>query len=204
MFNLFAQVAQQQTNTTATTVPDQGFGLLIQVGVPALISLIVALLSVWALLSKYRQIVDTAKEDIKNLKDKNETLKTNVDQLLEFKTQAQKFIDKSIYKEQSPLSLTDFGKKLVKESGFEEIFEQVKDNLVEMLESKNPSSQYETQEKARALMDELTTYQPFKPIEKYAFEHGKDLSQILRAGAILLRDYYFERHPEIVDPKEDW
>lgn len=121
-------------------------------------------------------------------------IKTEVDKLLEFKTNAQKFIDKNLYKDQSPLSLTDFGKKLVKDSGFETIFSTVRDDLVMKLEALNPKTQYDSQEMARSLMDKLTDYPAFQPMKTYAYKNGKDYQQILRAGAILLRDYYLEKH----------
>jgi uncharacterized protein YihD (DUF1040 family) len=155
-------------------------------------------------IGQYKNKIDRLERDIDKMTDKKDGLRTDVDRLLEFKIQAQKFIDQAIYKDQSPLSLTDFGEKLVNESGLRAIFDDVKDDLVAMLEEMEPSSQYDAQEKARALMDNLAGYEPFKRVEKYAFDNGKDLNQILRAGAILLRDYYFEKHSEIVDSKEDW
>ncbi|HET6747563.1 MAG TPA: hypothetical protein VFH06_05650 [Candidatus Saccharimonadales bacterium] len=174
--------------------------LIVNIIISALVGMGTALFTV----GQYKNKVDRMERDFEKLADKKETLRTDVDKLLEFKTQAQKFIDRSIYKDQSPLSLTDFGEKLVNESGLKEVFDDVKDDLVEMLEEMEPSSQYDTQEKARALMDNLAGYEPFKRVEKYAFDHGKDLNQILRAGAIMLRDYYFKKHPEIVDLREDW
>jgi len=155
-------------------------------------------------IGQYKSKVDRMERDLEKMADRKETLRTDVDKLLEFKIQAQKFMDRTIYKDQSPLSLTEFGEKLIKESGLKKIFEDVKDDLVEKLEEMDPLSQYDVQEKARALMDSLDGYEPFRQVEKYAYDHGKDLNQILRAGAILLRDYYFKKHPEIVDPKEDW
>jgi hypothetical protein len=155
-------------------------------------------------IGQYKSKVDRMEKDFEKMIDRKEVLRTDVDKLLEFKIQAQKFMDRNIYKDQSPLSLTEFGQKLVDESGLGGIFEGVKDDLVEKLEELDPDSQYDVQEKARALMDSLDGYEPFKQVETYAFEHGKDLNQILRAGAILLRDYYFKKHPEIIDEKEDW
>jgi len=174
--------------------------LIVNIIISAVVGMGTALFTV----GQYKNKVDRMERDFEKLADKKEKLRTDVDKLLEFKTQAQKFIDRSIYKDQSPLSLTDFGEKLVNESGLHDIFNDVKDDLVEMLEEMEPSSQYDTQEKARALMDNLAGYEPFKRVEKYAFDHGKDLNQILRAGAILLRDYYFEKHPEVVNSKENW
>ncbi len=155
-------------------------------------------------IGQYKNKVDRIEKDLEKMADRKDILRTDVDKLLEFKIQAQKFMDRSIYKDQSPLSLTDFGEELVNESGLRDVFNEVKDDLAGMLEEMEPTSQYDVQEKGRALMDSLAGYEPFRRVEKYAFDHGKDLNQILRAGAILLRDYYFEKHPEIVNPKEDW
>ncbi|HVF73693.1 MAG TPA: hypothetical protein VM938_01485 [Acidimicrobiales bacterium] len=155
-------------------------------------------------IGKYRERVDTLRRDFDRLNEKCEGMKSQLDQLAEFKLNTQKFIDSKIYQQGSPLNLTDYGQKLVAESGFAQIFPSVRDELVLMLEKQSPTSQYDVQEKARALMDGLTGYEPFKPIEQYAFNSGSDFGQILRAGAILLRDYYFERHPELVNPNERW
>lgn len=155
-------------------------------------------------IGQYKSKVDRMEKDLEKMADRKDILRTDVDKLLEFKIQAQKFMDRSIYRDQSPLSLTDFGEELVNDSGLRDVFDEVKDDLAGMLEEMEPTSQYDVQEKARALMDSLAGYEPFRRVEKYAFDHGKDLNQILRAGAILLRDYYFEKHPEIINPKEDW
>lgn len=124
---------------------------------------------------------------------------TAIATLQEFKVNTQKFIDDKIYKSKSPLSLTDLGNQLIEESGFNTIFEEEKDNLSGMLGQKHPKNKYDVQEMARSLMDELINYEPFEKIKKYAFETGKDYGQILRAGAIPLRDYYLQQHPDITD-----
>lgn len=97
----------------------------------------------------------------------------------------------------SPLGLTEFGKNLLKESGFNDIFAKEQDNLVVKLSEYPNKTKYDIQENARNLMDSLVDYDPFAPIKTYAFSHGIDFGQILRAGAIPLRDYYLGRHPEI-------
>jgi hypothetical protein len=162
-----------------------------------IISAIVALVTIMLKVGKYQQKVDDLKEE----KDKNsfkiDSLRTDVDTLKEFKTNAQKFIDKELYKSKSPLTLTDLGLKLVRDSGFERVFDSEKDNLASMLAERQPDTQYDVQEKARAVMDELTEYTAFESIKTFAFKNGQDLGQILRAGAILLRDYYLDKHPEI-------
>lgn len=145
---------------------------------------------------KFEKIDKLEKEQEKQDKKIDEFI-TDIATLKEFKSNTEKRLDNEIYKAKSPLSLTDFGKKLIEDSGFNTIFEQEKDNLVAMLEKKDPKTQYDVQEMARLLMSELTEHAPFAPIKTYAFINGKDYGQILRAGAIPLRDYYLQRHSEI-------
>ena len=162
-----------------------------------LVSLGVTLVTLFIAIGRYREKIDSLEKSNEKQDVKIEKLRTDVDKLLEFKTNTQKFIDSKIYKSKSPLNLTDFGWKLVKESGFQTIFDEHKGDLVKKLYEKKPKTKYDVQEEARELMGELVEYKAFQPIKTYAFETGKDYEQILRAGALLLRDYYFEVHTEI-------
>jgi len=176
---------------------------------PSIINLIVSVLVTISIniliyvfvIGQYKQKVDTLERDNERQKNKMDSMQSEVDKLLEFKVNAQKFIDNKIYSSDSPLSLTELGKKLIKESGFLDIFGsktsdgvKVKDYLVSKLEKRNPKTQYDVQEEARALMGELDEDPLFESLKKYAFENGADYNQILRAGAIPLRDYFLEKH----------
>ena len=168
-------------------------------GAGVIISALIAFIVSSVRIGEYKNKVDTlettmGRDEHGGLRKTVGDVKAEVDKFSEFKTSAQKFIDSKIYVSKSPLNLTEFGKKLVKESGFEDIFPNVRDDLVRLLEEKGPKTQYDAQETARALMDELTDYDAFQPIKTYAFTHGLDYQQILRAGAILLRDYYLSKH----------
>jgi len=167
--------------------------VLISVASSVAISFIVVLLK----FAKYQERVDTLKENVSELGKKNELLRSDVDGLKEFKINAQKFIDQKLYTANSPLQLSPFGQKIVQESGFCEIFEKTKEGLVKKLQEKAPKTQYDVQEQARELMDSLGDYSEFQSIKPYAFKNGIDFLQILRAGSILLRDYYLSKHPEI-------
>ena len=119
---------------------------------------------------------------------------------MEFKIHAGKFMDNQLYQKNSLLSLTEMGQKLIKDSGFEDIFNTIKDDLTqEFFTEQNPKTKYDVQEKARGFMDDYSRkeFSHFLPIKTYAYEKGEDYTQILRAGSILLRDYYLEKHPEI-------
>ena len=166
------------------------------------LSLVTALVTTAVVLGRYREKVAKLEKDRDRLLDKVDGIREDLAGFREWKVYATKFIDDKIYTSKSPLSLTDFGKRLLEENGFWPIFEERKDDLVSKLEKMNPTTQYEVQEKARELMDSLTKYEPFRPIEQSAFDTGSDFGQILRAGAIPLRDYYFLKHSEIVNPHE--
>lgn len=149
-------------------------------------------------LGKYKGKVDSLASLSKEVKD--HTIKLAV--FDEFKNNATKILDKYLFESKSPLSLTEVGKKLLNDSGFIEAFDKVKDELIiRFFDEINPKTKYDTQERARQWMDDLSRadYQPFLPIKSYAFKSGSDYAQILRAGSIMLRDYYLEKHPEIND-----
>jgi uncharacterized protein YihD (DUF1040 family) len=177
--------------------------------VEALIGILSIVLSIAAsvvtaalMIGKYREKVDSLERSRDKLESKLDSCKSEIDGLKEFKVSAQKFIDSKIYQSNSPLSLTEYGRKLVKESGFEKIFEEHKDELVQMLNKLSPQTAYDVQEVSRSFMDGLDNYEPFAPIKEYAFKTGSDFKQILRAGAIMMRDYYLTKHPEIDATKD--
>ncbi|MHB1222218.1 MAG: hypothetical protein ACYC0J_09510 [Gammaproteobacteria bacterium] len=162
------------------------------------LAFIVSFCTSWAKLAKYQQKVDDLVAEKNNIIYEIKLLRTDADTLKEFKINAQKFIDRALYQQNSPLTLTELGHTLLKESGFMEIFDAEKNNLSRMLAEMNPLTRYDTQEMARALMDDLQEYPPFLPLKSYGYNTGKDFGQILRAGAIPLRDYYLSTHPEMV------
>jgi hypothetical protein len=155
-------------------------------------------LAFWSSHAKYQQKVDHLDREKNNTTLVLNEFRSDIATLKEFKVQAQKFIDRIIYQSSSPLSLTKLGLQMVEESGFKDIFHDEKNNLAALLARKSPLTKYDTQEMARELMDNLREYPAFTPIKSYAYNTGKDFGQILRAGAILLRDYYLSIHPEIV------
>lgn len=147
-------------------------------------------------IEKTLSIYNETRDRVKEIGGTLTKLQKDVAVLKDFKTSTEKFfIDSKIYAEKSPLSLTDLGNELLEESGLKTILEEedVQQHLLQMLEEKNPETRYDAQEMARSLMDSLTKYEKFKHIKEYAFDHGKDFQQILRAGSIPLRDLYIEK-----------
>lgn len=96
---------------------------------------------------------------------------------------------KRIIQATSPLNLTDYGKKLVEESGFAKLLQDNRDLILGWVREMNPKNQYDAQEFSRKVLIEHKDDMQLESLKKYAFQHGEtSFEQILRAGSIILRD----------------
>ena len=94
-----------------------------------------------------------------------------------------------ILKTTSPVELTEYGKKLVEESGFNRIFSENREKILGWVKERNPKNQYDVQEISRTVLLEYQNDPIFESLKQYAFQHAEtSLEQILRAGAIIARD----------------
>lgn len=180
---------------------------VLSVLISAGVSLVIAVLGVYGMLSKYREKVDQLEKREEKTQGKIDALRSDVDRLLTKVGSLEKSIDSMnrLAQSHSPLALTTGGKKLVEDSGFMILFDKIKDELADKLEDEGPSSQYDVQEKARRILSwDMIDDERFEPIKDWAYKNGKDFDQILRLGSIPLRDYYFEKHPEIVNMNEKY
>ncbi len=90
----------------------------------------------------------------------------------------------------SPLKLTEYGKKLVHESGFDKLLQNCRDELVKRVKARKPKTNYDIQEESTALIAELLEGDDdmLKPIKDYAFNNGLDVKIIVPPAGLLLRD----------------
>lgn len=90
----------------------------------------------------------------------------------------------------SPLQPTEYGAKLIKESGLETILnnkaEELKKELGELLPKEY--TPYDVQEFARKLMVSKKDDPDFRAVKDYAYSNGLDADIILQAGGLWLRD----------------
>jgi hypothetical protein len=94
-----------------------------------------------------------------------------------------------ILKTTSPVELTEYGKKLVEESGFNRIFSENREEILGWVKERNPKNQYDAQEISRTVLLEHQNDPIFELLKQYAFQHAEtSLEQILRAGAIITRN----------------
>ena len=101
----------------------------------------------------------------------------------------------------SPLRPTDFGMKIVQDSGLSKIIQDKKLELLGELDNKmreyKAFSAYDVQEKAIELISQRPDSPLMQGVKNYAFENGIELEPILRVGGLLLRDEYLKQHPEV-------
>ena len=97
-----------------------------------------------------------------------------------------------IFTSHSPIQLTDYGQQLIRESGFSGIMqdEEKVRYLVSLVKAKNPQTNYDIQESAMKVMQELAgSNDPLVvPLKNYAYENGLALDLILKSAGIILRD----------------
>lgn len=156
--------------------------------------------------TKLTEKVAQLEEREKKANEKLDSVRSDVDKMMSQMGGLEKRVDSftNVAQSHSPLALTDKGWALVKDSGAYEIYDTIKDELVAELELQNPRSRYDVQEKARWMMGQKFEDDRFSQVEDWAYEHGEDFLQILRSLGLPLRDYYFEKHPEVGSPKENY
>jgi hypothetical protein len=82
-----------------------------------------------------------------------------------------------------PLVLTEEGKKVLQDSGFNDIFAQPdsRGKIIELVKAMKLASSYDAQEISRKVMVSLRDDLMFSRIKEFAFEEGLDLISILVA-----------------------
>ena len=89
----------------------------------------------------------------------------------------------------SPLHLTEIGKKILNESGIKKLVDKKKEELLNELKKKNFTHPYDIQEWCFKKFDELSEKPELQELFKdYAFKKGYSVSEIFEIGAIYFRD----------------
>lgn len=178
----------------------------ITLAVSIILSALGAVATSFLTLGKYKEKVNRLEENDKDCRKELKQLATSVAVLDERIQNIQKSVDNlaSSAQSHSPIQLTDKGWKMVKDSGAYKIFEDNRDRYLTELENSKPRSQYDAQDKAYRIMSAKFNAKEFQPIQQWAFDNGKTVDEIVRILGYPLRDYYFEKHPEVVNPNEKY
>ncbi len=90
----------------------------------------------------------------------------------------------------SPLKLTEYGQKLIDESGFETLLEKCRDMLVTKVKDKKPKTNYDIQQESINVVKELlhSDEETLNPLKDYAFNNGLKVDILIPPAGIVLRD----------------
>jgi hypothetical protein len=96
----------------------------------------------------------------------------------------------------SPNVPSEKGKKLLKESGFDEIYPQMRQRVFALVEKKHPETLYDYEKEAekalRSLVDDPLVYR----LKDYVIEHeDQPLVLIFEIASWVVRDDYLKEHP---------
>lgn len=90
----------------------------------------------------------------------------------------------------SPLHITEFGDNLLKESGFYQVLKDNRNELVQMVKSRDPATNYDIQKDSVEVIKEVleSDHDMVLPLKEYAFSKGIDLGILAPPAGIALRD----------------
>jgi hypothetical protein len=95
----------------------------------------------------------------------------------------------------SPVSLTESGEQLLRDSGLKSYIDRRKDDLTVQLRAMAPLDLYTVQENAFRLFHHIPLEEQFaRQLKRYAFRTGTSTDLLRRVGAIYLRDVAIAPH----------
>jgi hypothetical protein len=103
----------------------------------------------------------------------------------------------------SPLQLNQRAIDLMTSSGANKILEGHRDDLIKQIEELNPATAYDVEQNAYKVLILNSDASWFIPLKEYIFNnpvfqgHSISLDAICFVMSLPLRNYYFEKHPEI-------
>ena len=175
------------------------------------ILIVLVFLAIWStykILSVYYRHFKPIKKDVFDLKEDNQTLKSNfIDIKMSLKIIETYLMTKdksaaSLLKSQSPYSLSDLGWEVLKISGAEKVLNDYLDFFISEIEKENPLTALDVESKANEILLKNSDSDKFNAIKNFIYNNPKykdsDMSipTVVFAMSIYLRDKYFVKHPE--------
>lgn len=155
--------------------------------------------------SKTNNCLSSVEEKLDSFDKKQSILVEKFNTLIATLSEKNAIENPDLFSLNSPINLTDKGKKLVKQIGWIDSLKN-KDNrqmLFESLDKIKLKTKYDVEKYSIVLLTELAggrEESPYTPVKKYLYKNADiDDSKALTACAIYLRDEYLKMHPEIED-----
>lgn len=151
-----------------------------------------------------KEIAETIRTEIKPFESIALAI-TEIQTVLKNKFKGLNITHSLVEKSGSPLGPTEYGAKLIRDSGLEKILDENKENLCVKLKASLPNDygEYDVQENARALLLALKDDSLMKPVKEYVYSHPIDIEIILRVGGLWLRDDFLKQPRKINREQEN-
>lgn len=90
----------------------------------------------------------------------------------------------------SPLHVTEYGNKLLKESGFYDVLNQYRDELIDLVKGRHPKTNYDIQQRSIEVVEEMleSDDEMAVSLKEYAYNSGVNLDILSFPAGIALRD----------------
>jgi hypothetical protein len=136
---------------------------------------------------------------LETLQTTTEKIKQNVKVMSDYLTQNADF-DHTELQAYSPLNLTEQGKTLIKEVGFDSIFSQNREDFFGCIDSEHPRQKYDVETAAIKSIHALSGRDYMKFLKTYLFNNPpRNMANVAPTLGIYVRDRYLEAHPEIAE-----
>ena len=155
---------------------------------PAIVfSVVLFLVYKFMKLGELKQMFKQSITDIGELKSDVKKIKSNM-QVVKTHLVTQQGVDANLFASSSPLELKPKGIKLLKESGFKNIYKNNKDWFIEEISKYNPLTLADLDETSFKVLEKCNDIRKFADFKQIAFQHGVSLELLLRVLSIYLRD----------------
>lgn len=150
------------------------------------ISALVSFISIFSMLGKYREKIDSSEKALVAYGQKIDSLS---DRISRMEGGVERDRANSPYvQRKSPLSLTESGKALLLDSKGNLYVDVNKQELIDAIRSASPKTTYDVQELSRKILESRSNDDSFNEIKNFAFEEGLELRDIIDVMGVYLRD----------------
>ena len=100
----------------------------------------------------------------------------------------------------SPLQLTADGKKLIRDIGFDKVFQEHHEDFCGYIDDEEPKLKYDVELAAIKSISALADKDYMQFLKVYFYNHpSRNMQNVAPTLGVYIRDKYLEKHPEITE-----
>lgn len=152
-----------------------------------------AILAAFIYIGRKLQVLD----DLQRTTNK---IKLNVKVMSDYLTTSGENFNHTELQTYSPIKLTKKGHQLIKEVGFDTVFEDHKASFFALIDTENPKLKYDVERAAIASVLTTSSENYMNFLKVYFYNNpGRNISNVSPTLGVYIRDKYLQAHPEITE-----